>query len=138
MSSTSPGEARVWPFERYGFEVDKGWEALVVPFCRNVTACGGKILQVKEKFGGLRLYYSMPETPIASNPHKAYTTEWYEMENLIRFAQNHEVIYRYLEDISFSVCEVCGDAHTAKVRSGGWLKTRCDSCEEKHNGKVQD
>lgn len=64
-------------------------------------------VQVKEKFGTLRFYVD-----------KA-TTEQY---NIIGFA----------EDMSSRVCEQCGDTSTAQTRSGGWVRTLCNSCEEEY------
>lgn len=63
--------------------------------------------QVKEKFGTLRFYVE-----------KA-TPEQYD-------------IISFVESLSSRVCEECGDTATAKTRSGGWIRTLCDSCEDEH------
>jgi hypothetical protein len=56
------------------------------------------VVQVKEKFGGLRFYVN------------GSTDEQYA---LIRFA----------ESMSYKTCEVCGKR--GKPNKGGWIKTRC-------------
>jgi hypothetical protein len=57
------------------------------------------IVQVKEKFGGLRFYVQK-----ATSEHYAY----------IEFA----------EAMSYRTCEDCGDRGSS--RQGGWIKVRCD------------
>jgi hypothetical protein len=57
---------------------------------------------IKEKFGCLRLYYT-------GNNEQAIL--------LVREAENK----------SSSVCEYCGKP--GKMRSGSWLKVRCDECQ---------
>jgi len=67
-----------------------------------------KVLQVKEKFAGLRFY-------ISSAP------EWY-----------HDLI-AYYEDQSYKICEQCGES--GKVRDDlGWILTLCD----KHYREIID
>lgn len=55
--------------------------------------------QVKEKFGGLRFYYSGGDDYISG-------------------------IVAMAEEISLRTCEICGDA--GKSRNTGWIKTRCE------------
>jgi hypothetical protein len=63
--------------------------------------------QVKEKFGGLRFYYS------SGKPEHAY---------YVRFA----------ESMSYSICEDCGT--TANVRrTTGWIRTICVPCATEQN-----
>lgn len=62
------------------------------------------VVQVKEKFGGLRFYVDS-------------ATEGY-------FELIDEV-----EVVSFSVCEWCGKLGELRMR--GWMKTLCDGCQEK-------
>lgn len=57
------------------------------------------VLQVKEKFGGLRYYTSGGDEFVSG---------------AIRMA----------EAMSVKICEVCGNP--GKIREGGWLKTHCD------------
>jgi hypothetical protein len=62
-----------------------------------------KIVQIKEKFGGLRIYY----------------TGWWNpaVEQAIKEA----------EEQAYKTCEVCG-GKPATQTSGGWIKTKCDRC----------
>lgn len=60
--------------------------------------------QVKEKFGGLRFYCD--------------NTDEY-IQGAITLA----------ESMSYRTCEVCGVAGTK--RSGGWVRTLCDACEQR-------
>jgi len=60
-----------------------------------------KFDQVKEKYGGLRVYFTGGDDYI---------------DGLVSMA----------EEYSYKVCEVCGNA--GKVNKGGWITTLCDSC----------
>lgn len=63
-----------------------------------------KFDQVKEKYGGLRVYFSGGDDYI---------------EGVIRMA----------EEYSYKVCEVCGNA--GKPNKGGWITTLCEICRDK-------
>lgn len=65
------------------------------------------VVQVKQKFGGLRYYVSH------------YTEELGKLISLF-------------EDLSYETCEVCG--RLGKTRSGGWIETLCD---EHAQGKTE-
>lgn len=60
------------------------------------------VLQVKEKFGGLRFYVDSRESEY--------------INGLISMS----------EAMSYYICENCGDK--GKPTRGGWIKTRCDKC----------
>lgn len=60
-----------------------------------------KFDQIKEKYGGLRVYYS------GGNDY---------IRGIVSMA----------EEYSYKVCEKCGNA--GKVNKGGWITTLCDSC----------
>ena len=59
-----------------------------------------KVVQVKEKWGGLRIYTDFIHDPL---------------DNVIREAEKK----------SFTMCETCGDL--GQLRSGGWYRTLCDA-----------
>jgi hypothetical protein len=85
-------------------DVGEGWHPVVKKAVDEIIARGGTILQVKEKFGGLRLY-----------------------------CQGDEDVYDIAlaaEKACESICEFCGKPGT--LRTGGWLKTRCNECQAKH------
>ena len=63
-----------------------------------------KFDQIKEKYGGLRVYYS------GGNNY---------VRGVISMA----------EEYSYKVCEVCGNS--GKPNKGGWITTLCESCREK-------
>jgi hypothetical protein len=67
--------------------------------------------QVKEKFGGLRMYIATPEgTPFAL------------------FKACNAVTHR-AESLAAYTCEWCGEH--GKLRDGSWLRTLCDDCNVK-------
>lgn len=60
-----------------------------------------KFDQVKEKYGGLRIYFTGGDDYV---------------DGVIGMA----------EEYSYKVCEICGNA--GKPNKGGWITTLCDSC----------
>ena len=60
--------------------------------------------QVKEKFGGLRFY----------------------VDNCDDYVRG---VIAMAESMSYRTCESCGDS--GHRRSGGWVRTLCDKCQEK-------
>jgi len=89
----------------FGLEVGDGWAGVISTMCwiinQKDTSKTFRFDQIKEKFGLLRVYHS------AGNEY---------MAGVVRMA----------EDISGSICEVCGQP--GKQRKGGWIKTLCDRC----------
>ena len=63
-----------------------------------------KFDQIKEKFGGLRIYFSGGDDYV---------------EGIIDMA----------EEYSYKVCEACGNS--GKPNKGGWISTLCDNCRNK-------
>jgi hypothetical protein len=63
-----------------------------------------KFDQIKEKYGGLRVYFSGGDDYI---------------EGLVSMAEN----------FSYHVCEVCGQK--GKPNKGGWITTLCENCRSK-------
>jgi len=96
----------------FGFEVEDGWFPLLYKLCKDIQVelDGGDekikeyfyVVQVKEKFAGLRFYVSS-----ASKEIFALITE--------------------AERKSYETCEKCGASGTVKIR-GGWYKTLCQAC----------
>lgn len=92
-------------------ECDDGWSELV-------RACHGElvsldpeyaVLQVKEKFGGLRYYYATTHEPSDARAQ------------LMRNA-----VEKY-ERLSFSVCEKCGESGERTKDARGWWRTSCEA-----------
>lgn len=65
-----------------------------------------KFDQVKEKYGGLRIYFTGGDDYV---------------EGVISMA----------EEYSYKICEVCGNAGTPN--KGGWITTLCESCRNETN-----
>jgi hypothetical protein len=92
-----------------GFEHDDGWFDIVWRLCEDIEplvkkleqeiGCQFEVLQVKEKFGGLRFYVNCRNEAIRQR---------------IGIAAEE----------SFRTCEVCGQSET--LREGGWIKTLCE------------
>ena len=79
-----------------------GWLQLIHDLIEELLAAGWDkhILQIKEKFGGLRFYIGSGSEEI------------------------HDIISKY-EHLSYETCEVCGE--TGRIRNDlGWIPTLCD------------
>jgi hypothetical protein len=114
----------------FGIECNNGWHELISSVCwrisqheKNIseririrTEAGKpndqsdldyvpvKFDQVKEKYGGLRIYYSGGDDYV---------------DGVVSMA----------DEYSYKVCEVCGNA--GKPNKDGWITTLCDSCRNK-------
>jgi hypothetical protein len=107
-----------------GIECGNGWYDLIDLICykvenlnknikdRNRLIAGNneeiidfKFDQIKEKFGGLRAYYSGGD---------------HYIRGLVSMA----------EMMSYKICEVCGNR--GKPNKSGWISTLCDSCRGKN------
>lgn len=99
-----PTEKRYTPFEYSGVECHAGWKKLYEPLMKACEEHDTAILQIKEKFGGLRFY-------VGGAP------DWlYDLIDTV-------------EAYSYHVCEFCGK--TGRLRRYSWLKTLCDECAAK-------
>lgn len=67
-----------------------------------------QVLQVKEKFGGLRFYVGYE----------------YDGDNTPKLEEDIGQVIRQYEDKSYSICEVCGQP--GKPNYDGWIKVFCD------------
>jgi hypothetical protein len=79
-----------------------GWEALLAPILEEADRVDATIMQAKEKFGRLRVYFD----PGAGDTDK--------LEDLIDQAEKD----------SSTVCELCGRPGVL-MDKGHWLKTLC-------------
>lgn len=97
----------------FGFECGDGWYDIIDSLCETITEqdIDLKVVQVKEKFGGLRFYYGEVEV---EDERKGDL-----LHGAVRMACN----------MSFRVCESCGSPGEHRD-DGGWYKTRCDDCYE--------
>jgi len=97
-------ESYVWKLP----EINKGWYKLVDHLLteleeKDLIKKTSKVIQVKEKFGGLRFYIDDVKL------------------------EAHKVIEKY-EVKSFSVCEKCGKPGKLRKTKRGWFYTACDEC----------
>ena len=91
---------------RWGLECDDGWFELIEGTLKAVALCSEPdtaVVQIKEKFGGLRIY-------LESATERAWD------------------ICEQAERQSFEVCEGCG-APGRVFRRHGWMYNRCQVCE---------
>lgn len=90
------------------FECGPGWYPLIKDALTRIEALGTahqEVLQVKEKFGGLRIYLSI---------HNDET----------------DAIITAAEQEAHMTCEDCGSKENVKLCGKGWLRTQCNACEE--------
>ena len=106
----TPLKQRFEPKWYVGIDTGPGWFPLLLELDAKLAAIDPdyRLLQVKEKFGGLRFY---AET-------KTGGPEFFE---LIREAERR----------SYSICEECGEVGRTGNRAGGWTSTYCESCKPK-------
>ena len=86
--------------------VGAGWHSIVAPLIDRAEKEGVEIVQVKEKFGGLRFYTG------ASSP---------EFQAAVDEA----------EALSYVICDVCGEP--GEPRGGGWIRVLCDKHDAERN-----
>ncbi len=86
--------------------VGPGWRPLVAAIYDFIEVHDQtvEVLQVKEKFGGLRFYVRESQNP-----------------------QTREVISK-AESASYTTCDRCGAPGSIHNSSGNWVKTRCARC----------
>jgi hypothetical protein len=94
----------------YGFQHGEGWHSIIEALCemlerRNIEV---KVVQTKEKFGGLRFYHGGVQTEEERESYMAMGA------------------IQHAEEMSFHVCEDCGAS--AELRQEGWYRTLCDEC----------
>jgi hypothetical protein len=99
-----PVLARFAPGWRAVVGCGEGWWPLIATLDRQIAAVAAdyQVHQIKEKFGGLRFYYRLPD---GSRPE--------QINDLIRDA----------EATAAHTCEICGA--DGRLRTKGWLQTLC-------------
>jgi len=105
------------PITVSGFSVGDGWFDLLLSLSETITQqdVSMEVHQVKEKYGGLRFYHGGIKS---DNESDAYI-----VSGAIRHAEN----------MSYHVCEECGD--TGEIRTNGWYRTLCDNCWTEENAR---
>lgn len=98
---------------QFGISCGDGWYWLldnlmdsILHYCRNNKKPLINILQIKEKFGGLRFYFNGGDDII------------------------HGMVW-FAEHLSYHVCEYCGTTENVG-HTRGWMATMCKDCHEKN------
>ena len=98
----------------WGCECGDGWEPIIRALCSYIQSYVDlnnkpqvEFTQVKEKFGGLRIYCE------GSNEY---------IEGMISFAENE----------GYRTCEDCGTKEHVTVNKNGWIMTLCDKCRKEY------
>jgi len=91
----------------FGIACDDGWYDLIDETLAKIKEKNEdvKVTQIKEKYGGLRVYISKGNDAIFDIIHEA-------------------------EEKSASICEKCGSKDAERRSRGGWIKTLCKECNK--------
>ena len=95
---------------RWGIAIGDGWYHLVYHLCKHLQSYIDanrkpqiEVVQIKEKFGGLRFYCdNTDEYTQGIISHAEYLSEW--------------------------MCEMCGSLEDVGFYRAGWIKTVCKKC----------
>lgn len=113
------------PREAFDVSCNSGWFPMLRQLLKDIQATGVKprelrILQIKEKFGGLRFYFSCENT---------IEKEVYDqIQQLVDKA----------EEASYNICEDC--SATEDVQTNGtpyWLRSLCPKCRNARMAEVK-
>jgi len=93
------------------FDINLGWLPLVINLHKSIFELDPnyELVQVKEKFGGLRYYV---------NTYSMYTDIGKQIHQLIDIA----------EETSLTICELCANPGSLRSKTYFPLKTYCDNC----------
>lgn len=98
--------------------VGKGWHGLVRPLIEEADRQNATILQIKEKFGGLRFYFQCADGVSDEDAGR--------LNDMVDAA----------EAASVKTCETCGKP--GKQRGGGWILTLCDEHHEERERQLAE
>jgi hypothetical protein len=103
--------------KRFGYiEIGDGWVDLVSKLVEDLDSFDVPYIveQIKEKFGGLRFYWSID----------FYWAKKQDI-NVVRIASDTmQVLVDEAEKQSYTICEVCGKP--GKPTKDSWIKTLCE------------
>ena len=109
----------------FGVECEDGWKGLYQPVIDYINKYNEEhrgtdsfitILQIKEKYGGLRFYWNAENIPQEICA---------ELTNMIHEAETE----------SYKVCEFCGTRDKVGITVDGWYTTICEDCVLDYNKK---
>lgn len=98
------------PFRYWGFQVEDGWFGLIEEAAKHLATVAAHVVQVKQKFGGLRIYVEPNDFNCPIDPETS----------------------KLLADIearSYDVCEICGQP-SRKDKPKNWSSTFCVACDD--------
>lgn len=111
---------------QFGFEVGDGWYWLldtlmetIHSYCKNNNKSYPNILQIKEKFGGLRFYCS------SDSDSDNYSNRL--IDGMVWLAEHQ----------SYHICETCGTTENVGRTTTRWITTICEDCFKK-NERIKD
>jgi len=84
-----------------------------------------KILQCKQKFAGLRLYFSAFQKK----------TKWFGLITESKEDKYIAGIVALAESLSYSICEECGSNREVSQNKKGYILTLCSKCRKKREAK---
>lgn len=96
----------------WGFECEDGWFDLIYRLSKKITDLDATVeaIQVKEKYGSLRMYTGGVS------------------------AEKADAIWKLIdeaEEESSKTCEQCGTKENVSQNEDGWIFTLCDDCRQK-------
>lgn len=116
-----------WPW----IECGEGWYVLLDQLCKKLYKYKGlTFLQVKEKFGGLRVYWSY-DTEAEIFLHKGM--ELIKTRVLGKSSRSCKIaqLVDKAEEESQTICEVCGGQGKLVSSEFNWIKTLCPYHQKK-------
>ena len=98
----------------FGCDCGDGWYEILARLCASLEKYEDDVVfaQIKEKFGGLRVYFNGAPKEIFDDVCK---------------------IIDDAEEESYKVCEGCGKE--GKLYDRGWWRVHCQACEEKYQAR---
>jgi hypothetical protein len=101
-------------------DVGPGWREIVLELAAKIDAKWDHVhaLQIKEKFGGLRVYWCIDG-------------ELYDVDECSIAVS---ALVKEAEKKAWKTCEACGKP--GELRRGGWMKTLCDEHAALRNDRL--
>ncbi len=126
----------------HGWEIGVGWIGLVDRYFDVVDHVvpehvGFKVVQIKEKFGGLRLYCQPVLPQMKTKQADDDVIVSHQPRKLERWELELQMAKTLAEQRSYFVCERCGQPGRLRVRDGYYF-TACDEHATKKDGQIAD
>lgn len=126
----------------HGWEIGVGWIGLVDRYFDVVDHVvpehvGFKVVQIKEKFGGLRLYCQPVLPQMKTKQADDDVIVSHQPRKLERWELELQMAKTLAEQRSYFVCERCGQPGRLRVRDGYYF-TACDEHATKKDGQIAE